>query len=128
MMIFSVQSMFRVRECAPFTRGGLFCSEHRATGLPARFFIEFITEVAGSEEDRVRGHRSERLRDSSEAGHRQCQGASVQTRAPARGEGGREFPALGPDAQKDWSPTVFNLKVGTAKVGQSDDLKARKDV
>jgi len=34
--------------------------------------------------------------------------ASVQARAPARREGGR---ALGPDEQKDRSPTVFNLKV-----------------
>jgi len=54
--------------------------------------------------------------------------ASVQARAPARREGGREFQVLGSDAQKDWSPTVFNLKVGTAKVGSSDDLKARTGV
>ena len=54
--------------------------------------------------------------------------ASVQARAPARREGGREFQALGPDEQKDRSPTVFNLKVGTAKVGFSDDLKARTGV
>jgi len=32
--------------------------------------------------------------------------ASLQARAPARREGGREFQALGPDAQKDRSPTV----------------------
>jgi len=32
--------------------------------------------------------------------------ASVQERAPARREGGREFQALGPDEQKDRSPTV----------------------
>ena len=51
--------------------------------------------------------------------------ASVQARVPARREGGREFQALGPDEQKDRSPTVFNLKVGTAKVGKSEDLKAR---
>jgi len=54
--------------------------------------------------------------------------ASVQDRAPARREGGREFQVLGPDAQKDRSPTVFNLKVGTAKVGLSDDLRDRKGV
>jgi len=52
--------------------------------------------------------------------------ASVQARAPALREGGREFQALGPDAQKDRSPTVFNLKVGTAKVGLLDDRKARR--
>ena len=51
--------------------------------------------------------------------------ASVQARAIARREGGREFQVLGPDEQKDRSPTVFNLKVGTAKVGESEDLKAR---
>jgi len=50
--------------------------------------------------------------------------ASVQPRVPAR-RGGREFQAVGPDAQKDRSPAVFNLKVGTAKVGKSDDRKAR---
>jgi len=33
-----------------------------------------------------------------------------------------------PAARKDRSPTVFNLKVGTAKVGKSDDLKARTGV
>jgi len=54
--------------------------------------------------------------------------ASVQARAPARREGGREFQALGPDAQKDRSPTVFNIKVGTAEVGKSDDLKASTGV
>jgi len=54
--------------------------------------------------------------------------ASVQATAPARREGGREFQILGPDAQKDRSPTVFNLKVGTAKEGLSDDLKARSEV
>jgi len=42
---------------------------------------------------------------------------SVQARAPAQRDGGREFHGLGPDAQKDRSPTVFKLKVGTAKVG-----------
>jgi len=52
--------------------------------------------------------------------------ASVQ--APARREGGREFQALGPDAQKNRSPVVFNLKLGTAKVGESDDLKARTGI
>jgi len=45
-----------------------------------------------------------------------------------RREAGREFRAVGPDAQKDRSPTVFNLKVGTSKVGKSDDLKARTGV
>jgi len=34
---------------------------------------------------------------------------SVQARAPARREGGREFQNLGPDEQKDWSPTVFDV-------------------
>jgi len=51
--------------------------------------------------------------------------ASVQARVPARREGGREYQALRPDEQNDWSPTVLNLKVETAKVGFSDDLKAR---
>jgi len=52
--------------------------------------------------------------------------ASVQARASARNKCGREFQALGPDAQKDLYPTVFNyLKVGTAKVGKSENLKAR---
>jgi len=37
--------------------------------------------------------------------------ASVQARAPARRAGGREFQALGPDAQKNRSPTVFNLMI-----------------
>jgi len=37
--------------------------------------------------------------------------ASVQARVPARREDGREFQALGLDAQMDRSPTVFNLKV-----------------
>jgi len=50
--------------------------------------------------------------------------ASVQALAPARTEDEREFHALGTDAQKDWSSTVFNLKVGTAKVGNSNDLNA----
>jgi len=54
--------------------------------------------------------------------------ASVQASEPARREDGREFQALVPDEQKDRSPTVFNLKVGTAKVGKSDDLKARTGV
>jgi len=55
--------------------------------------------------------------DSSEAGLRTVPGvASVQARAPARREDRREFQALGPDAQRDRSPTVFNLKVDTAKV------------
>jgi len=45
---------------------------------------------------------------------------SVQARAPARREGGREFHAPVPDVQKERSPTVFNLKVGTAKAGLSD--------
>jgi len=54
--------------------------------------------------------------------------ASVQAGAPARRKGGREFQALDPDAQKDRSPTVFNLKVGTANEGLSDDLKARAGV
>jgi len=39
--------------------------------------------------------------------------ASVQGCAPARREGGREFQALGTDALKDRSPTVFNVKVGS---------------
>jgi len=51
---------------------------------------------------------------------------SVQARAPARRESGREFQALGPEAQTDRSLTVFNLKAGTAEVEKSDDLKARK--
>jgi len=51
--------------------------------------------------------------------------ASVQAKAPARREGGREFQDLVPDEHKDRSPTVFNLTVGTAKVGKSDDLKAQ---
>ena len=54
--------------------------------------------------------------------------ASVQARAPARREGGREFQALGPAEQKDRSPTVFNLKDGTAKVGKSDDLNVRTGI
>ena len=54
--------------------------------------------------------------------------ASVQARAPVRREGGREFQALGPAEQKDRSPTVFNLKDGTAKVGKSDDLNVRTGV
>jgi len=54
--------------------------------------------------------------------------ASVQARASRRGEGAREFQGIGPHAQKDLSPTVFNLKVGTAKGGLSDDLKARTGV
>jgi len=54
--------------------------------------------------------------------------ASVQARAPEQREGGREFQALGPDEQKDRSPTVFNLKVCRAKEGKSDDLKARTGV
>jgi len=46
--------------------------------------------------------------------------ASVQAGAPAQGEGGRELQALGLDAQKDRSPTVFNLKVkGYAFVDRS---------
>jgi len=45
--------------------------------------------------------------------------ASVQARAPARRIGGREFQAQGPDAQKDRSPTVVNLKGGTTQVGKS---------
>jgi len=49
--------------------------------------------------------------------------ASVHARAPARREGEREFQALGLDEQNDRSPTVFNLKVRTAKEGKSDDLK-----
>jgi len=36
----------------------------------------------------------------------------------------RVFHALGSDAKKDRSPTVFNLKVCTAK----DDLKTRRGV
>jgi len=47
--------------------------------------------------------------------------ASVQARAPARREAGREFQALGPNAQKDRLPTVYTLKVGTVKVGKSDE-------
>ncbi len=54
--------------------------------------------------------------------------ASVQARAPARREGGREFQALGPAEQKDRSPTVFSLNSGAAKVGKSDDLKARDGI
>jgi len=78
----------------------------------------------------MRDHQNEWPSDSSEAGQRQRQEgvASVQVRAPARREGGREFQALGRDAQKDRSPTAFNLKVGTAKLGKSDDLKARTGV
>jgi len=47
---------------------------------------------------------------------------SVQARAPAQREGGREFQAQGPDAQNEQSPTVLKLKVETAKVGLSDNL------
>jgi len=47
----------------------------------------------------VSSHQSEWPGDSSEAGR----------------EGGREFQALGPDAQKDRSPTVFNLKVNGSR-------------
>jgi len=54
--------------------------------------------------------------------------ASVQARAPARSEGGKEFQVLRPDAQNDRLTTVFNLKIGTAKVGLTDDLKARMSV
>jgi len=39
-----------------------------------------------------------------------------------RRESRREFQFLGPDAQKDPSPTVFSLKVGNAKIGLLDDL------
>jgi len=52
----------------------------------------------------------------------------MQARAHIQREGGSEFQALGPDAQKDCSPRAFNLKVGTAKVGRSDTLKARTGV
>jgi len=52
--------------------------------------------------------------------------ASVQGRALARREGGKEFQALGPDAKKDRSCTVFNLKVGTANAGKADDLKRER--
>jgi len=54
--------------------------------------------------------------------------ALVQAKAPGRRESGRKFQALGPDEQKDRSPTVLNLKVGTPKVGKSDDLKVRTGV
>jgi len=54
--------------------------------------------------------------------------ALVQAWAPAQREGGREFQALGHDAHKDRPHTILNLKVGTAKVGYSDDLKARSGV
>jgi len=37
--------------------------------------------------------------------------ASIQARAPARREGGREFQALGPDEQNDRSPTVFKCYI-----------------
>jgi len=73
----------------------------------------------------VRSHQIEWPGNSSEAVEETVPGVeSVQTWAPAR----REFQALGPDAQKDRSPAVFNLKVGTAKVGFSDDAKARTGV
>jgi len=54
--------------------------------------------------------------------------ASVQARAPAGREGGREFQALGPDKQKGRSPTVFSLKVGAAKLRKTDDLKVQTGV
>jgi len=54
--------------------------------------------------------------------------ASVQARAPAQRNRWKRVPNLGPDAHKDRSPTVFNLKVGTAKVGKPDDIKARNSV
>jgi len=49
----------------------------------------------------------------------------IQTSAPIQREGGKEFQALGPDAQKVRPPTVFNVKVGTYNLRKSDDLKAR---
>ncbi len=54
--------------------------------------------------------------------------ASVQAKATARREDEREFQALGPAEQKDRSPTVSSLKSGAAKVGKSDDLKARDSI
>jgi len=54
--------------------------------------------------------------------------ASLQDRAPARREGGREFQALGPGAQKDWLPTVFNFSVRIAKERNSDNIKERTGV
>jgi len=49
---------------------------------------------------------------------------SVQATTPARREGGREFQAQGRAARKEQSPTVFNLKGGRFKIGESDDHKA----
>jgi len=51
--------------------------------------------------------------------------APLQARAPARRECGSEFQSLGTTEQKDRSPTVFNLKFGTVRVGVSDDRNAR---
>jgi len=42
--------------------------------------------------------------------------ASVQAKAPARREDGREFQALGPDEQKDRSATVFNYSVNSCTI------------
>jgi len=50
--------------------------------------------------------------------------ASLEAWVPARREGGKEFQALGPDAQKDRSPKVFNLKVAHGKVGKSHDAQS----
>jgi len=43
--------------------------------------------------------------------------ASAQAGAIARREGGREFQALGPDAQKAMSPSVFNSKISAERMG-----------
>jgi len=54
--------------------------------------------------------------------------APVHAITPARRECGVEFQALGPAVEKDQSPTVFNLKGGTAEVGEPNDIKARTGV
>jgi len=46
---------------------------------------------------------------------------SEQARAPVGRECGRKFPALGISELKERSPTVFNMKSGTAKIGVSKD-------
>jgi len=107
--MFSVQSMCTARETAHYSLKEDFSI---ATTEPRGYRHAFsTTSQQGYQEakrNQVSSHQTEWPGDSSEA--ETVPGvASVQARAPARREGGREFQALGPDAQKDWSPTVFNF-------------------
>ena len=120
------------RDCAHFTGEDFSIASTEPQGLSARFLVDLTKEGAGSEEEsdeRPSKTVAKRWQRSKEVTEETVPGvASVQARAPARREAGREFQALGHVEQKDRSPTVFSLKVGTAKEGKSDDLRARTGV